>query len=133
MKKAALLAFFHVSVASVFSSTIFSSRVALDSVKYDSIESIKPAKISPLKAPNGIVYGLMTLSDHRVSFDRGFIIPHHDDMYHLYQPVMSLQYQYLRSFEDSRKRLGLLAYATHKYLGTYKSPDGGQKKQLKEL
>ena len=147
MKKAALLAFFHIIMASVFSSTTFlsvtdidenasiinaklnrkdsnlnelgptidefSSIVALDSVKDDSLVTIKLAKISPLKAPNGIVYGLMTLGDHRVSFDRGFVIPHHDDMYHLYQPVRSLQYQYLRSFTDSRKRLGLLAYAAH--------------------
>ena len=147
MKKAALLAFFHIIMASVFSSTTFlsvtdidenasiinaklnrkdsnlnelgptidefSSIVALDSVKDDSLVTIKLAKISPLKAPNGIVYGLMTLGDHRVSFDRGFVIHHHDDMYHLYQPVRSLQYQYLRSFEDSRKRLGLLAYAAH--------------------
>ena len=144
MKKAALLAFFHIIMASVFSSTTFlsvtdidenasvinpklnrkdsnlnelgptidefSSIVALDSVKDDSLVTIKLAKISPLIAPNGIVYGLMTLGDHRVSFDRGFVIPHHDDMYHLYQPVRSLQYQYLRSFLDSRKKLGLLAY-----------------------
>ena len=100
MKKAALLAFFHIIMASVFSSTTFlsvtdidenasiinaklnrkdsnlnefgptidefSSIVALDSVKDDSLVTIKLAKISPLKAPNGIVYGLMTLGDHRV-------------------------------------------------------------------
>jgi hypothetical protein len=148
MKKAVLLAFFHVLIASVFSFSAFSPVVhmhenasitkfnepliesnfkdleldidenasigfAVNVVNEDSIDTLKTAKTVPQITLNNPEYGLMTLGHHRVSYDRGFIIPHHDDMYHLYQPVMSLQYQYLRSFVDSQKRLGLMAYAAH--------------------
>jgi len=50
------------------------------------------------------------LSHHSVTFDRGFIIPHHEDMYHLYKPVHSLQYQYLLPINNSSTRLGALLY-----------------------
>lgn len=53
---------------------------------------------------------LPTWSYHRISVDRGFVIPHHDDMYHLYRRVVSFQHQYLRSFDDPRKRLGVMTY-----------------------
>lgn len=58
----------------------------------------------------GINLRLPTWSFHRISVDRGFVIPHHDDMYHLYRRVVSVQHQYLRSFDDPRKRLGIMTY-----------------------
>ncbi len=48
---------------------------------------------------------------HRISIDRGFIIPHHDDLYHLYQNTLSVQYQYLRNVLESNSKLGISAYA----------------------
>ena len=55
-------------------------------------------------AKNGLGY-------HSVSVDRGFIIPHHEDMYHLYKPVHSLQYAYLLPLKNTSSRLGALIYS----------------------
>jgi hypothetical protein len=46
----------------------------------------------------------------RLSVDRGFVIPHHDDMYHLYRLTYSVQYQDLKTVADSKLRLGYMAY-----------------------
>lgn len=46
----------------------------------------------------------------RLSADRGFVIPHQDDMYHLYRLTYSVQYQNLKSVSDSKLRLGYMVY-----------------------
>jgi hypothetical protein len=52
---------------------------------------------------------------------RGFVIPHHEDMYHLYRPVHALQYQYLKPMDNHpNAKSGYLVYASDlgsRYLG----------------
>lgn len=46
----------------------------------------------------------------RLSVDRGFVIPHQDDMHHLYRLTYSAQYQNLKTVSGSKLHLGYLVY-----------------------
>ena len=45
-----------------------------------------------------------------VSLASGFIIPHHDDMYHLYRHQYSLSYQSSRFLKEQKDQLGYHCY-----------------------
>lgn len=138
MKKAFLIVFFHLLCLSSFSRELYATIKAelpcINQIQCPKTpefrESYRLAKIAinnlgffterqqdSLKNQGlTITTRIPTWSFHRISIDRGFVIPHHDDMYHLYRPVVSFQHQYLRSFDDPRKRLGIMTYIAH--LGT---------------
>ncbi len=104
MKKTGLLVFFLPILLGLQARSV---HVQIDSLsnKADSIpyfESRNPIFSGEFKPHTSV---------HRISVDRGFVIPHHDDMYHLYQTTHSVEYQYLKSVSESNSRLGIAAYA----------------------
>lgn len=60
--------------------------------------------------PNKLAAQTYNLGFQTLTMDRGFVIPHHEDMYHLYRPTISLQYQYVKPIEGTKNRMGVLFY-----------------------
>jgi hypothetical protein len=53
----------------------------------------------------------LSLNFHEIHAMRGFVIPHHDDMYHVYRPTHAIQYQKLHAIERSNDRYGYQVFA----------------------